>query len=105
MRALLLCLFSVPAVAGLWSPPLFIPVTHPDGSMTWTLTYDRGDLPKDYRALSEEELSNRLAGTFTAHYRVCPNGWEITQSRTQKKRLIVDGRCLGPPQAASSETP
>lgn len=94
MRYIVWLLISAPAMAGLMSPPLFTPVMHENGAMTWSLSIALNDIPKADRALSQSELSKKLASVFTAHRGVCPRGWEVTDSRTVGKRLIVEGRCL-----------
>jgi hypothetical protein len=101
MRAVFVLCWLLPttALAGVFGPsvPPFVPVTHPDGSMTWTFTMDLSDLkylPKEDRQLAPSELHQKLVGATVAHHKVCPNGWEITDSRTDKKRLVIEGRCL-----------
>ena len=94
VRYIALLLLCGTASAGLLSPPIFTPVTHEDGSMTWSLSIALNDIQKADRQLSSDELNRKLAGIFTAHHKVCPKGWEVTDSRTEKKRLIIDGRCL-----------
>jgi hypothetical protein len=94
MRILLLCLICTPAVAGLLTPPLFTPVRHADGAVTWTFSMDVKDIPKEHRSLSEKERNELYAGASIAKAELCPNGWEITSSRTDKARLSIEGRCL-----------
>lgn len=95
MRAVLvLAWLPVAAVAGIWSPPTFTPITHENGSMTWSLSIGLDDIQKADRKLPPDDLNRKLAGIFTAHHKVCPKGWEVTDSRTDKKRLIIEGRCL-----------
>lgn len=94
VRYIALLLLCETASAGLLSPPLFTPVTHEDGSMTWSLSIALNDIQKDNKRLPPDELNRKLAGIFTAHHKVCPKGWQVTGSRTDKKRLIIEGRCL-----------
>lgn len=99
MRALLLCWLPMTAFAGLFGPsvPPFVPITHADGSVTWTFSMDLSDmkyLRREDRVLAPDELHKKLVGASVAHHKVCPKGWQITDSRTDKKRLIIEGRCL-----------
>jgi hypothetical protein len=81
-------------MAGLWTPPAFTPVRHADGSVTWTLSMDVKDIPKEHRSMPEKERNELYVGASIARTRICPNGWELTESRTENKRLILEGRCL-----------
>jgi hypothetical protein len=92
---LLLCLlFAGPAMAGLFTPPVFTPIRHADGSVTWTFSMDVSDIPKEHRSMPEHERNELYAGASIAKADLCPKGWEITFSRTDGKRLIIGGRCL-----------
>jgi hypothetical protein len=96
MRVLLLlcCLVSGPALAGLWTPPVFTPIRHADGAVTWTFTMDVKDIPKEHRSMPEKQRNELYAGASIARTDLCPKGWELTSSRTENKRLILEGRCL-----------
>lgn len=93
MRFAILMLLCAPAMAGLWSPSFFAPTTHADGTVTWLLNLDLRDYSKADRALPPEEFNLKAVGPYIAHHKVCPKGWEITSSRTEKRRLILEGRC------------
>lgn len=90
-RTALLLLLCAPAMAGLFSPPLFIPVTHPDGSQTWTYSIAVSDIPKAER--DRPDLAEWLAGFALAHNSFCSQGWSVSDSRTEKNRVIIEGRC------------
>lgn len=83
-------------LGGIWDPPIFIPVTHADGSQTWTYLMSMRDVPKQDRALAAEELARKYMGGVLGHYRFCKSGWSITNSRIKQKRLIVEGKCSPP---------
>ncbi len=92
MRWIVIAMSSL-FVGGIWNPPVFIPVTHPDGSRTWTMSMAVSDFPKADRKLSADELSSRYTGGFMGHYRFCEKGWNVTASRIEKKTLIIEGVC------------
>lgn len=98
MRYVILLMFIAPAYAGLFGPDVwpFVPVTHPDGSKTWTITYDLKSIPKADMALPKQERDIKLAGVELAFHKFCEGGWQITDSREEKKRLIIEGKCLVP---------
>lgn len=94
MRTLLvLCLLSAcTAMAAL--PPVFTPFRHADGSVTWVFSMDVKHIPKEHRSMPEKERNQLYAGASIARADLCPKGWEITSSRTDRTRLIIEGRCL-----------
>lgn len=96
MRYIILLLFASPAFAGWLGPDFFpfVPVTHSDGSRTWTITYDLKTIPKSDMALPRAQRDEKLVGVELGFRKFCKSGWEITGSREEKKRLIIDGRCL-----------
>lgn len=55
---------------------------------------DISDIPKEHRSMPERERNELYAGASIAKAGLCPNGWDITFSRTENKRLIIGGRCL-----------
>lgn len=91
---LLLC--AAPAWAGLLGPDpvVFIPTVHPDGSRTWSFSIELKAIKKEDRALSREERDKKLAGIMVGWQRFCDRGWEITDSREDKKKLTIEGKCL-----------
>lgn len=92
MRWIIIAVASL-FLGGIWDQPVFTPVTHADGSQTWTLSMSIKDFPKEDRALSAKELGKKYAGGVLGHYRFCEAGWTITSSRIEKSRLLLEGAC------------
>lgn len=93
LRFIVLLCVCPAAMAGLWSPPIFAPSVAPDGTRTWQIIMDVSDIRKEDRALPASERDVKIASYFMGWKRFCDSGWEVTSSRVDKKRLIIDGRC------------
>lgn len=93
LRFLVLIGVCAPALAGLWSPAYFGPRIAPDGSRTWLISIDTADIPEADRSLTQLERDTKIAAGFLGSTAFCPGPWEITGSRVEKKRLIIEGRC------------
>lgn len=91
--ALLIAIGCMPAMAGLLSPPLFEPMTAPDGARTWRITMDKGDVRKEDRALSPADRDAKISSSFMGWKQFCSGPWEITSSREEGKKLVIEGRC------------
>jgi hypothetical protein len=78
----------------MWSPPINDLRTNPDGTQVWTLSMDTSDLSKADRSLTQSDLDQKIVSSTLGWKGWCQKGWEITSSRVEKKRLIIEGRCL-----------
>jgi len=97
MRFIALCLLALAAstaYAGIFGPaaPPFVPTIHADGTRTWVYTVILKQIPKADRALPREERDRKMAGIVIAWSRFCDR-WEITDSREDKKQVVIEGRC------------
>ena len=94
LRTLALLFVCTPAIAGMWSPPINDLRTNHDGTQVWTLSMDTSDLSKADRSLTQSDLDQKIVSSTLGWKGWCQKGWEITSSRVEKKRLIIEGRCL-----------
>lgn len=77
-----------------YTPPmLFTPITHADGSRTWSYAIDMKIIPAGDMALPRNQRDEKLVGASIAFYDFCRK-WEITDSREANGRLSIEGRCL-----------
>ena len=96
LRLVAMLSFSAPVIAGLLTPAVFEPYIAQDGSRSWRIDMDVDDLQylrKEDRDLPVAQRNEKLAASFLGKERFCKDGWEITGSHTEKKRLIIEGRC------------